>query len=160
MDQNSIKQELITSSSSDLEIDTYSLLSLSIYYDDAIYINKDYRIFAKGDNEKFEIDKSLPNQNLENFTEYEIKDENGCIYFPISAQYLGTSILYMVSEVKKGFKTKLAYHYKEQNPSIVFLNIGDSNPVAIYGGDDNYAAIDMEGAIIYITINVDTDEKN
>ena len=54
----------------------------------------------------------------------------------------------MVSEVEKGIKTKLV---KNNN----FLNIGKFNPVAIFGGSSNCAAIDLKGAILYIPDSFD-----
>ena len=88
---------------------------------------------------------------------FKIKDNNGNIYFPISAVCCKFSTLYMVSNQKNKDQNFLAYsHRNSNNGNPLFLDIGNRNPIAIFGGSQNSAAIDTEGSIIIITEDVFT----
>lgn len=131
------------------KLDTSSILSFSIYDNSATIITRDYKVIACGKVNNYCIQQIYLSDDPEQFSEFEIKDDSGKRLFPISAYVNSCYTLYLVSEVPNGYKTKLLYCY-ENMPSQI-LNIGDSNPIAIFGGFYHSAAIDMDGRIIYIS---------
>ena len=71
--------------------------------------------------------------------------------YPISAVCGCEFTLYIVSQSKGSSEFRLAYSYhgiKTDDP--LFLNIGNSNPVSLFGGRYNAAVIDENGSIIFI----------
>ena len=139
------QQKLIISPHLKQEINISSVSSLSVNNESLIIITRDYKAKELHQETKF---------NAENFEsskfELEIKDEKGCVLYPISALIYHRCILFLGSEVKNGYKMKLAlFSYANNSRYSLILNIGNSNPVAIYGGY-HFAAIDSEGGIIII----------
>ena len=124
--------------------------SYSSYGGQAIVITTNGEIFAAGSNTNKEIIGSLPEQDLTVFTKFEIKDSKGCLFYPISAVCCWRFTVYIVSS-KNGFNNLLAFSYSGiKTASPLFLNIGNSNPVSLYGSIYYAAAIDDEGSIIII----------
>ena len=113
-------------------------------------ITKNGELFASGVNSKGEIIGLLPKEELKTFTKFEIKDENNQVWNPMSAAACCESTLYLVSSTESNSKNKIAYSYAHTKTAFpVFQNIGDSNPIALYSGFFNAAAIDSEGSILY-----------
>ena len=60
--------------------------------------------------------------------------------------------LYLVTDLEDNTKNKLAFsHTKNDSKSFpIFLNTGTFNPLSLFGGDSDCAAIDSIGSIVYI----------
>lgn len=129
-----------------------SISSYSLYYDHAIIITKEGEVFAIGYNGGGQMYGSLHHDIIQKYTKFNFKDCVGRSWHPISAACGYEYTLYLVTS-DRNQKTRLAlshYKYGPETELPLFLNIGNLNPVAIYGGRFNSAAIDDEGAIIYI----------
>ena len=127
-----------------------NLISYSVYYHHASWVTKDGQGYAIGDNSYGAILGSLPKSKLETATEIDMKDSRGiqCKFISILCGHYYT--LYLISRTD-GIR-ELAYVYESKNDSEpLFLNIENRQPVSLYGGYSNSAAIDTEGAIIAIT---------
>ncbi|KAK8892675.1 E3 ISG15--protein ligase herc5 [Tritrichomonas musculus] len=128
-----------------------SIISYYVYGSHSIIITRNGIIYAIGDNRDGRIICSLPKEILDHYTEFTIKDIEGCTYVPISAVCGKFFTLYLVSNPNSRDRRQLVLSYKNiQQSSPLFLNIGDFNPTAIYGGYFNAAAVDSEGSIIFI----------
>lgn len=128
-----------------------SILSFSSYYLQTILITNDGSMMAIGNNTKGIINGSFPREIIQNFTKFEIKNQEGKPLFPISAVCGESYSLYLLSTSKESRKTYLAYTYSGlKSDSPIFLNIGDVNPIALFGGFSHSAAIDDKGSIIFI----------
>ena len=129
-----------------------SISSYSTYYNKTIIVTKDGLSYIIGDNTKYQISYSFANKIFDQFTPFEFrsKDNSPC---NILSAVCGTNyILYLVTELENNTKNQLAFsHTKINNQSFpIFLNIGSFNPVSLFGGDSDCAAIDSNGSIIYI----------
>ncbi|KAK8897608.1 hypothetical protein M9Y10_015569 [Tritrichomonas musculus] len=136
-------------------IDTSELSSFSIYSFHSLFITNDGVIKAIGTNKNNRIMADLPLE-LAKYTEIHIKDKEGNVCTPISVVCGNGYTLYLVSN--KDQKRLLAYSsitIPDEHP--IFLNIGNHNPIAIYGGENNSAAIDSEGKIIVIPKDLDSE---
>lgn len=135
-------------------INLNSLLSYSIYCNNAVLVRCDGILQAVGYSLDSRVSGSLPQKMLTKYTKFFINDSQGHFYIPISA-VCGTSYtLYLVSNDANDSRLKLALSTQNTKTKYAtFLNIGDSNPVSIFGYYSNAAAIDSEGRILYIPIS-------
>lgn len=134
----------------DINIDFSSILCFTIFYSNIVIITKDCTAFVMGFNRYREISVLLPKE-IEKLTRLDIIDKNGKLWYPVSAICGDEYTLYMVSDVPNGFNKRLVYsarNIKGKYPT--FLKIEKSNPIALFGGYENSAAIDTDGSIIYI----------
>ncbi|KAK8843106.1 hypothetical protein M9Y10_025297 [Tritrichomonas musculus] len=132
------------------KIDVSNLFSYSVYYHHASWVTKDGKGYAIGDNSYRAILGSLPKSKLETATEIDMKDRRGIQCKFISILCGDGYTLYLISRTD-GIK-ELAYVYESKNKGEpFFVNIETRQPVSLYGGYYNSAAIDTEGAIIPIT---------
>ena len=148
-DQESVLPEIISDFYLKIELDPFSILSYS-FIDNEIIGTRDYKIRARivGSSS---ICKLLPQVSITNFVEFEIKDDTNRLWYPISGISTGNYSIFLVSEFKGGYKTKIAYFCnKNKSEYPLFLNTGDSNPIALYGCSLCAASIDSDGGIIYI----------
>lgn len=132
-------------------LDPSSILSLSIYSDHLVIITKDGSLYGIGDNNDNRISSSLPKNQISQLTKFTIKDKEGHSYTPISAVCGETYTLFLVSNPDTPDQFQLAYSYlypKDEFP--LFLNIGNLNPVSLFGSRWDSAAIDSEGSILFI----------
>lgn len=133
-----------------LNIDPTDILSYSIFNEHAVMITKEGIAQAIGNNEDGKVGGTLPKETLQQFTKFEIKDEQGHLYTPISSVcgYLYT--LYLVTLPESG-DYHLVYFYSDMGtPKPLFLKIGELMPISLFGGYENSAAIDQNGSIIFI----------
>ncbi|KAK8895401.1 hypothetical protein M9Y10_023864 [Tritrichomonas musculus] len=122
-------------------LEASTLISFSNYGNKTVVITTDGILLAAG---------SIPGTFLTKFTKIEIKN-NYSIQHPISAVCGWDYTLYMVSPSKTDDTRLLAYSsdiIKTASP--LFLNIGKWKPVSLFGGRETAAAIDDEGAIIFV----------
>lgn len=131
-----------------------SILCFTKCWYNIVIITDDCKALAMGDNERGEISVLLPREEINNFVPLDFKDKNGNLWYPISAVCGLDYTLYMVSNVPYGFKKRLIYSARKLKAKFpLFLNIEKVNPIALFGGIYNCAAIDTEGAILYIPIS-------
>lgn len=133
-----------------LNIDPANVSSYSIFNEHAVMITKEGIVQAIGNNEDGKVGGTLPKETLQQFTKFEIKDDKGQLFTPISSAcgYLYT--LYLVT-LPKSDKYQLVYFYSDmESTKPLFLKIGELNPISLYGGYENSAAIDQTGSIIFI----------
>lgn len=139
-------------------IDPYSVLSYSFCRNHSVLIKRDGTLLGIGVNTNCEICGSLPREELHNFTEFRIQDSEGNRYFPVSAVCGSSYTLYLVSKTETGEKLTLAYSCGDSDSKTpTFLNVGDSNPLALFGGNQSSAAIDSTGKILFIPYNTKSD---
>ena len=137
------------------QLDISKLLSYSVCLRSSIWITSDGRAYAVGDNQNFQISGSLPKKAIEKSTEIIIKDDQGHQCKFISALCDGLFSLYLISPTNGSQKSQLAYVFKDKNNGIpLFLNLGDRNPVRLFGCFEKAAAIDSEGSIFIITDSI------
>lgn len=132
-------------------IDSSSILCYSIYYCHSVIITKNYKTYGIGDNRDHRITTSLPSQKFAEMTEITIKNGENISFLPIAAVCGYKYTLYIVINTENNNSRHLLYSSKQtksENP--LFLDIGNSIPMSLFGGRNDSAAIDSEGGIIYI----------
>lgn len=130
--------------------DVSTISCFTLYSNHIIIITKNGEIFGSGDNSKGEIIGLLPKEELTKFTKFEFKDENNQVWHPISAAACSESTIFLISSTKDNTQNKIAYSYMNIPTTFpVFQNVGESNPISLYSGFFNAAAIDSEGSILY-----------
>lgn len=129
-----------------------SILSYSTKYGKTVLITVDGMIYAIGDNRSGEINLSLPREIFTHFTKFEINDTDGRPLIPISAVCGSGYTLYLVSNGRQNLLFYSNSKLKQSSP--VFLNINGHNPISLFGGFSESAAIDDEGAILFIHENL------
>ena len=131
-------------------LDSSSLLSYSIYGGHSVLVTKGGSLLGIGDNHDGRISSSLAKTKIDQFTEFSIKDDNGHQLTPVSAICSLCGTLYMFSKIS-GKGRQLVYCDKEINGgNPVFLDIGEVEPVSLFGGFYHAAAISEKGDIIFI----------
>ena len=133
-------------------LDASSISSYSSAYYQTVAITKDGAVLAAGDNRKGLIFCSLPKQKFTQFTKFDIKDEIGCTYRPISALCGEHYTLYLVSSTSGSNKRSIIFSSDSlNNTNPFFIEIPDSaNPVALFGGLYTAAAIDDKGSVVFM----------
>lgn len=136
----------------ELDLDTSLISSYSVNYSYAVMITKNGEIFVKGKNINDIINSSQSTEIIHEFTKIEIKDVDNNLLYPISVYCGRNFILYLASTKKNGGKNCLIICTENMkwHPPII-LNIGNTNPVAIFGGMNSGGSIDSEGNIIFIS---------
>lgn len=135
----------------ELPIDQSTILSFSSYNDHTVMITRDGILSAIGNNEDGKIGGTLPKETLQEFTQYSITDTEGHTLVPTSAVCGFLYTLYLFTNPESNSQSQLAYIYSDSLTGIpLFLNIGNRQPVSLYGGYENSAVIDSEGGIIFI----------
>ncbi|KAK8840455.1 hypothetical protein M9Y10_030660 [Tritrichomonas musculus] len=136
------------------QLDAPSISSYSSYYHHTVAITKDGEVLASGNNKEGQIIGSLPKEDIKKFTKFNIKNDDDQLFYPISAVCGYNYTLYLVSASKESDKNTLAFMYPDKNrKNPLFLNIGESNPVSLFGGFSSAASIDSEGSIIFVTLS-------
>lgn len=144
--------EPIVSPPVQVPISSNQLSSYTVYSGFSIIITQKQELKAVGDNKDGRIGGSLPRDIIPEYTTYELEDSKGRLYTPISAVCGENYALYLVKNPDDPDKNLILYPRRNSESSIPeVLNIGDSNPVSLYGGHVNAAAIDSEGRIIFIS---------
>lgn len=133
------------------QIDASSVLSYSTLNYHTVLITKDGLMQAAGDSGSGRISGILNNYEPNQFNIIEIRDNKNHLFVPISAVCGWFYTLYLVSREKNSNQNQLAYASSNSMDNYpVIFNIGNRNPIAIFGGEGISAAIDSEGAIIFI----------
>lgn len=138
-----------------IQINVSNLLSFSIYEDHAVHVLTNGKPVASGNNGGKRVSNSLPNGTIEKSSEYQILDDEGklCKILSVVCGYCYT--LYMISPSKPIQNIRLAYvHQSQNNGKPLFLNIGQNNPIALYGGNQRAGVINSDGSIMTITKSV------
>ncbi|KAK8883176.1 hypothetical protein M9Y10_045826 [Tritrichomonas musculus] len=136
-------------------LDASSISSFSSFEDHSVAITSSGELLSIGRNSDGRISQSVPSKTLQDFIKYEIEDSQNHKCTPISAVCCNKCTIYLVS-IQGDNKNHLFYasnKIKSNHP--VILNIGNNNPIAIYGGYVNAAAISEEGSIIFIPQLID-----
>lgn len=145
------------------QLDISTILSYSIFGNHSIKITQDNRIYAIGDNRDNQISESLPKEVFNQYTEFTIQDPKGRTCSPISSICGKFFTLSLVTNPDHENHFQLVLSYKGINRnSPLFLNIGDRNPISLFGGYFNAAAIDSEGAILFVNyrkVNISPSQK-
>ena len=110
MEKDNTRDLIIDPPCKDIKIDTTSILSFSMRNERIVLITEDFEAKAYGNNTDGILSVSLPREYLQEFTQFDIKDNEGCIWYPISAAICMKSTLYMVSKFKRGYKKMLVYN--------------------------------------------------
>lgn len=132
-------------------LDARSILSLSISQEKSIVVTQDGVIQGIGNNCDGQITRLLPQYIIDEYKKFEIKDNNDNIYSPLSAVCGEYYTLFLVSNPANNSQTHLALsHSDRKEKSPLFLSIQNLNPVALFGGCKNAAAIDTNGSIILV----------
>lgn len=131
-------------------IDVVSLLSYSTFGNHSVWIKKDGKAYAQGDNNDGRISPLIPKKILKKETEVFIQKESGSQYQFISAVCGIYYTLYLVSDSND--QKKLCYCYRDKEP--LFLNLNGRNPKYLYGGRRISVAVDSEGGITIISKSV------
>lgn len=128
-----------------------SLSSFSCYDSHTVAITNDGELYGVGDNSNGQIIGSLPRKIFKEYAKFDITYNNDVSLHPISAVCGSNFTLYIVSPTRNVKDSILAYSYSNiKTASPLFLNIGNSKPVSLFGGFDTAAAIDEEGSIIFV----------
>lgn len=139
----------------DSKLDLIQLLSFSLYNEHAIWVTRDGKAFAIGDNRYNQILENFPKKILEDYTRIHIQDQAGQNWKTLSAVCGEMYTLYLVSLPNDHNFTKLVYSYKNfKDDYPLFLSTGDRHPIALFGGSHVSAAVDSEGLIVIITNSV------
>lgn len=139
----------------EVKIDVSKLLSLSIYEDHAVHVLLNGKPVASGNNEGKRISDSLPNGTIEKSSEFQIIDDKDQVCKILSAVCGYCYTLYMISPSTLEQNIRLAYvHQNKNDGKPLFLNIGQNNPIALYGGNQRAGVINSDGSIITITKSV------
>ena len=147
----SINNCLIIDPSIKLSFDSSSHQSYSISGRHPVKITNEGSLLGIGFNSDNRISSSLQQKNINQFTEFCIKDSNGNNLSPVSAVCCQCGTLYMLSKSDGLGKKQLVLCDKGiNNGKEVFLDIGDQEPVALFGGYYNAASINNKGEIIFI----------
>lgn len=133
------------------QLDAPSISSYSSNYNHTVFITKNGVAMAAGDNRKLLISGSLPKEKIYKFTKFDIKDPDGQTYQPISCHCGEHFTLFLLKDPNNNERNILAYKRdKEISDFPIFLRNDSLNPVALFGGLYNAAAIDDKGSVIFL----------
>lgn len=142
----------------DSNLDFKKILSYSMFSYHASWVTEDGHAYGIGDNIDKQISDSFPKQFIKEPTEVKIHDKDGKEYIPISSVCGRFYSLYIVKSPDDD-QLHLAYIHSQNNGVPIFVNINGQNPVAIYGGMTNSAAITEEGSIVMLNKSI-VESKN
>lgn len=149
----------ITSPPLNSSIDSSSLLSYSFYSYFSVLVTRGGSLLGIGNNSNGIISSSLEKTEITQLTEFLIKDENGTKLTPISVVCSSFGTLYMFSK-SNGNGKQLVYCSDSNGGDPVFLDIGDEEPVALFGGCSHCAVITDKGEVIFINYIAVKDSPN
>lgn len=129
-------------------LDVSSLLSLSTYAEHSVWVTKDHRAHAIGNNQDGRIGQFIPQQIFKDPIDYQIIDPQGEMY-PILSAVCG--VHYTLYLVQSNSGNRLVYANSAYHSRNIFIDIGNCSPIALFGGSHNAAAIDSEGCVIIVT---------
>lgn len=122
-------------------LDTSSYLSFSFYNSRGVIISNEHLLLAFGSNEDGRISSTCPKTKMDQLTEFSIKSRSGHSLVPISSVCCTFGTLYLFSKNNRKRSMQLVYCDKEINEGTpIYLDIGNSNPLALFGGVHNMAS--------------------
>lgn len=127
---------------SNVNLDLSKIKSISTWFDFSVIVNNNGQAFGIGNNKRGQIHSSLPKEIFTELTEIKILNPNNEPYKVISAVCYDNYTLYLLSG--EGEKNKLFCTIPEYDSK--FIDIGDSNPKALY----NSSVINEDGSITII----------
>ncbi|KAK8837309.1 hypothetical protein M9Y10_036740 [Tritrichomonas musculus] len=133
-----------------LSFDHSSHLSYSVYGWHSVLVTSGGSMQGTGYNGDNRISTSLPKTGINQFTDFSIKDGRGRQFAPVSAVCCGGATLYMFSNSSGINKQLVLCDCNINGGEPVFLDIGNQQPVALFGGFSNAAAITSDGRVIFI----------
>ena len=131
--------------------DPASLLSFSVSFRQTVWITRNGKLWAIGDNGDGIISGSLPKKTFTEDIGISLYNQQKKPYKFISVVCGQHYTLYLVSEDSATANIMLVYCHSKQTSNPLFVNIGNRVPRALYGGDDTSGVIDTEGGILIIT---------
>lgn len=131
-------------------IDFSSLLSYSVYRNQSVMVTSDGSLLGIGENSDGRISASLQKIKNEQFTEFSITDGDGNKLTPVSAVCCYSSTLYMLKKSSGNGNQLVLCDSDINGGNPVFLDIGDEEPVALFGGRSHSSAISIKGEVIFI----------
>lgn len=133
-------------------LDIPSLLSYSVYDEHAIIITRDGRGFVVGNGIKGRLRSKNKNSIFEHITQLSIQDSEGneCIFLSAVCGTWYSLFLLQSNPTDDTFKIAFTY-YNASNDTPVFINTGERNPIALYGGHTTAAVICSDGSVIILT---------
>lgn len=135
-------------------LDISQALSYSVYRDHAVWITREMKAHAVGDNSNGRISGDLPKDKLSEESEFEVRDKEGNSYDIISAVCGSWYTLYLIKSLNAQ-ERKLAYVvYNKNDGEPLFLNINGRSPIGLFGGENKSAAIDSSGSIIIVSESI------
>ena len=133
-----------------LAFDPSSLLSYSAYRDHSVLVTCGGSLLGVGDNSNGRISSLLPKGVIDHYTEFAMKDRNGDKLVPVSALCCAFGTLYMLSGKNGSGKQLVLCDEDINNGYPTFLDIGNQQPVGLFGGCSHAAVIGSEGQVIFI----------
>ncbi|KAK8841776.1 hypothetical protein M9Y10_026725 [Tritrichomonas musculus] len=124
--------------------------SYSIYNEFSVKVTSDGSLLGVGNNTSYQISTSLPKTVNRQFTEFFMKDIDGCQLTPVSALCYRNGTLYMLTKSSGIGRQLILCDSNINDGKDVFLDIGNQEPVALYGGNLYAAVINSEGEVIFI----------
>ncbi|KAK8835762.1 hypothetical protein M9Y10_040582 [Tritrichomonas musculus] len=115
-------------------LDSSSLLSYSVYFDHTVLVTRGGSLLGIGDNNDGQISSSLMKTKISQFSEFSIKDSS--LRYQLSAVLIALFTCFQKSVAMEG---SLSTAIKGGDP--VFLEIGDVEPISLFGGCFHAAAI-------------------
>ncbi|KAK8842509.1 hypothetical protein M9Y10_026100 [Tritrichomonas musculus] len=145
--------DLIISPPVKLSFDSSMHQSYSVYAWHSVAVTSGGSLRGVGCNKDGRISASLTKAEINDFTEFCVRDSNGLPLKPVSAVCCSRGTLYMFT--KSGGKGRqLVLCDREINDGKeIYLDIGNQEPVALFGGRFYAAAINSEGEVIFINRN-------
>ena len=133
-----------------LQLDPSSLLSYSAYYMHSASVTRSGSLIGVGCNSDGRISSSLAKTVISQFSEFSMKDSSGRPLAPVSAVCTECGTLYMLTK-SCGSGRQLVFCDSGINSGTpVFLDIGNKEPVSLFGGYSHAAAICADGEVIFV----------
>lgn len=126
-------------------LDSSSLLSYSVYFDHTVLVTRGGSLLGIGHNNDGQISSSLMKTKISQFTEFSIKDSS--LRYQLSAVLIA---LFTCFQKSVAMESSLSTAIKGGDR--VFLDIGDVEPISLFGGCFHAAAISDKDEIIFINL--------
>ena len=130
-------------------VDHSTLLSFSTNYDHTAWVTLNGRCYLIGDNDEGKISGLLPKKRFMSDTEFTLQNDRGQPLKFLSVICGDYYTLYLVTETTSS-TNYLVYCYFKHKPNPLFVNIGNRQPIALFGGEEISCAVDSDGGVILI----------
>lgn len=147
----------IISPPASLKIDPRCLLSYSHYYQTTVWVNLNHRAYTIGLNTESRIHDSLPHNVISEPVEIKLKDKDGIQLTILSVWCSEKFTVYLAKRPTENGPAKIIYfHANRKSHEPYYADLSGRNPIALFGGVDDFAVIDDHGIIIAFTNNEKT----